>query len=236
MRTTHERTPSVGQDVIIRSIDSETEALLHSVLGGFLEIDLQFRPVLDGFTGGNVITHLSREADRMADELFEATGRPVPLIDASRQFDVDSGGMRPAAVLIEDFVESSTRLQDAMAGVQEWPKLHDGVRDLPSRRLVQLVVHHADLTRSWDAVSEEVGAVALSLLPHVMAAEIGDVRFVIRPAQAVVLRGSRDGSTEIAGDARSLLAWASGRLDDEADGVHLSSICIPRTPARRVWF
>lgn len=232
MSDPHGPESSFDQDVIIRSIDQETQALLDSVLGGFLEIDLQFEPVVEEFTGGNVITHLSREADRMADELFEATKRPVPPIDAERQYDLDPGGMRPAAVLIEDFVESSTRLQEAMAGVHDLSLLQDDVRDLPSRRLVQLVVHHADLTRSWDAVSDEVAATAVSQLTTVMAAELSNTRFVVQSDQALVSSSSGDGETVIAGEARTLLAWASGRMD----GVDSSTAVVRSAPARRVWF
>lgn len=232
MNIAHEATSAVDQDSVIRSIDRETQALLGSVLGGFLEIDLQFKPVLDGFTGGHVITHLSREADRMADELFEATGRPVPPIDAERQWDVDLGGLRPAAVLIEDFVESSARLQEAMAGVHDWSSLTDGIREIPGRRLVQLLVHHGDLERSWETIPEEDAAIAVSQLSTVLAAEVGDIRFVIQPDRPLVASEPGDGETVITGDARALLAWASGRIDgaDTSDAADLPGL------GRRTWF
>lgn len=222
----------IAQDDVVRSIDRETQALVGSVLGGFLEIDLQFAPVVEGFTGGHVITHLSREADRMADALLEATGHPVPPPDAERQWAIDPGGLRPAAVLIEDFIESSTRLQAAMSGVHDWSSLSDDVREVPARRLIQLVVHHADLQRSWESVSHEDAEVAVSWLSSVMAAEVGDLRLVVRPDQPLASSASVDGEEVIAGDARALLAWASGRLDHVNFGVAAD---LPPL-GRRVWF
>ncbi|MEJ7635515.1 maleylpyruvate isomerase N-terminal domain-containing protein [Aeromicrobium sp.] len=225
-------TLAVEQELVIRSIDRETQALLASVLGGFLEIDLQFAPVLDGFTGGHVITHLSREADRMADALLEATGLPVPPLDGERQWEVDPGGLRPAAVLIEDFVESSSRLKAAMAGVHDWSSLAHGVREVPARRLIQLVVHHADLQRSWESVSHEEAAVAVSRLSSVFAAEMSDLLFVVRPDQPLISSAREDGRTVLTGDARALLAWASGRLAQISSG---SAADLPPRD-RRVWF
>lgn len=211
MNNAPEPTAPADQALIARLVDLETEALLSSVLGGFLEIDLQFKPVVGQFTGGDVITHLSREADRMADKLFEATGRPVPLIDTERQYEIDLGGMRPAAVLIEDFVESSTRLRDAMTGVHDVSSLREDVRDLPARRLVQLVVHHADLGRPWDAISEEVAAIVV-------------IQLATAPAD--------DGAAVVTGDARALLAVTSGRVGGADSG---GAAVEPATP-RRIWF
>lgn len=232
MNNTPEPTAYVEHALISRLIDLETDALLHGVLGGFLEIDLQFKPVVDKFTGGNVITHLSREADRMADELFKATGRPIPLIDAQRQYEIDPGGMRPAAVLIEDFVESSTRLQEALAGVDDVTMLGDDIRDLPAQRLLQLVVHHADLGRSWDAIPEEVAAIAVTQLLSVVADEKDAIRFVVQPERALVSNTTDDGATAITGDARALLAWLTGRTDgtDSIVGAVLPAV------AHRIWF
>lgn len=221
---------AVAQDPVARSIDRETQALVESVLGGFLEIDLQFAPVVDDVTGGQVVTHLSREADRMADALLEATGRPVPPPDTERQWAIDPGGLRPAAVLIEDFIESSGRLQIAMAGVHDWSLLSDDLRVVPAKRLIQLVVHHADLQRSWESVSREDAAIAVSRLSSVMSDEVDDLRFVMQPDQPLA-SSVVDGQKVISGDARKLLAWASGRLIS----VEPALAGLP-APPRRVWF
>ena len=220
--------PIVNHETIIASVDRETAALLSSLLGGFLEIDLQGQPVLDEFTGGHVLTYLAREADRMADELLAATGRPVPPLDADRRWDVEQGGLRPGAVLIEDFVEASSRLTDAMEGVHDWSTLNATVSEIPGGRLVQLLVHHADLNRPWDSVPEQDARMALSQLPTIMPTELGDIRLVARSGQAPIVIHPNLVQTVIEGDPRALLSWASGRGD--STDANLPPI------SRRVWF
>ena len=221
----------IDQAAILRSLDRETSALLDRVLGEFLEIDLQGQSVIDGFTGGHVLTHLSREGDRMADELLEATGRAVPAFDAERRWDVEQGGLRPGAVLIEDFEESSERLRDAISGVDDWSSQDPAIRILPAQRLLQLVIHHADLTRPWNSVPEEDAAIALSQLPALMPEDLAGIRLVARPGLPLVSSTTDDGVAVVEGDPRSLLAWVSGR-GDVADTTE------PAIPAgrRRTWF
>lgn len=216
------------QQTIINTVDLETSALLNDLLGEFLEIDLQGQPVLDDLTGGHILTHLSREADRMADELLATTGRVLPPVDTARRWEVDQGGLRPGAVLIEDFVEASNRLEDALGGVHDWSTLSTGSSEIPGRRLVQLLVHHADLLRPWEAVPEKNATVALSQLPSIMPTEFGDVRFVARTGQKPSAQ-SILGQMVIEGDPRALLAWASGR------GAALVDANLPPIN-RRVWF
>ncbi len=155
----------------------------------------------------------------MADQFLAATGRPVPSGDPDRRWAVDRGGLRPGAVLIDDFIESSERLADAMEGVDDWSSLDRTTCDVPGRRLVQLLVHHADLTRGWDHVSEEVASIAVSLLPTVMPDELSGIRLVARPGRRTVVVESSVGQTVVEGDPRSLLAWASGRAETVEPGT-----------------
>jgi hypothetical protein len=198
------------EDAILHSLHRETAALIADLMGDFLEIDLQGEIVLDGLTGGHVLTYLSREADRMADEILAATGRRVPEPDLDRQWDVRYGGDRPGAVLLDDITESASRLDGAVAGVDDWCGLEAAIRDLPGRRLVQLIVHHADLGRPWTTLPEDDAEIAVTQLPRVMPAELAGIRLVVR-ASYEPTTSSGFGETVVEGDARSLLAWASGR-------------------------
>lgn len=218
----------VDHETIISTIDAETTALLDSLLGGFLGIDLQAEPVLDLFTGGHVLTHLAREADRMADELLAATERPIRPFDAERRWGVEYGGLRPGAVLIEDLGEASGRLEDALEGVDDWSTLDDACREIPARRLVQLLVHQADLHRPWDSVPEQHARVALARLPIVIP-ELSDIRLVARSHQTPTIAQPSDGQTVVEGDPRALLAWATGR-GDETIAANLPSL------SRRIWY
>ncbi|GAA1846141.1 maleylpyruvate isomerase family mycothiol-dependent enzyme [Agromyces salentinus] len=218
----------IDQPAIIEAVDRETAALLRRLLGGFLELDLQGEPLFDEVTGGHVLTHLSREADRMADELLAATGRPLPEYDADRRWDVERGGLRPGAVLIDDFIESSERLAAGMHGVQGWSSLDQTLRVLPTRRLVQLLIHHADLERPWEDVADTDAAIAVSFLPILMPTELSDIRLVARTGQDVVVAERNDDRTVIVGKPRDLLGWACGR-------THIMDETLPRLTFR-TWF
>ena len=197
--------------MVLQALDRETTSLLDAVLDEFLEIDLQGQLLIADFTGGHVLTHLAREADRMADDLLAATGREVPPPDADRQWSVDYGADRPGAVLIDDVTRSSERLRDALQGVDDWSSLSAPVRDIPARRLTQLLVHRADLGRSWEAVREGDAALVVSALPTLMPAELAGIRLVAQADEPLVLERTDESSTVVRGDSRSLLAWVSGR-------------------------
>jgi len=221
----------VDHDDLSRSLERETAVLLSRVLSEFLDLDLDRDPVLEDFTAGQVLTYLSREADRMADDILVATGTPLPPFDKDRRWDLERGGLRPGAVLIEDFVASSERLGDAIASVDDWSALPASVRGIPGRRLVQMIVHHADLRRPWDALPAEDAAIAVTLLPSVMPEELPDIPLVARAARVPVLVEASDGTRAIEGDPRMLLAWASGRpLHPDSIDASLPAL------SRRIWF
>ncbi|WP_374946056.1 hypothetical protein [Agreia sp.] len=221
----------VAHDEVLRSLERETAALLSRVLGEFLDLDLDREPVVENVTGGDLLTYLSREADRMADELLIAAGSPLPPYDSDRRWDLERGGLRPGAVLIEDFVESSERLRDAIADVQNWSALDAVIRGIPGRRLVQVIVHHADFRRPWSALATEDAAIAVTVLPSVLPEELAGISLVSLPGQPPVLVQTGKGMRAIEGDPRALLAWASGRTGND-DPIDAS---LP-DPGKRIWF
>lgn len=180
---------------VLAALERETDALLARVLEIFLEFDFLDHRLLELTSGGEVVTHLSREADRMADALAGATGQHLPPVDPERDWSLEQGGgLRPGAVLVHDLHESAARLTRALAGVDDWMPLEPGLRDIPARRLLQVVVHSVDLDRPWDSVPLEDAAVAAAQLPHVLAPELAGI-----PLPAT-------------DDPRVLLGWATGRI------------------------
>lgn len=220
-------------EAVLRALERETAVLLDRALTGFLEADFLEYSILDGrLTGGHVVTYLAREADRMTDALLVGIGAPAPPRDRDRQWELDEGGnLRPGAVLIDDLEVSARRLAEALALVDDWDTLPPDLRAIPGHRLVQVIVHHADLGRAWDDFDETDAAAAVAVLPVVLEAELAGFDLVIRP-EAAELRasGSDDGSAAISGRSRDLIAWATGRAAP-ADGVAAS----PRHPPLRVW-
>jgi hypothetical protein len=181
----------------------------------FLEYDFLDHNILDGrLTGGHIVTYLAREADRMADELLAATGQPVPAPDRSRRWELSEGGNeRPGAVLVDDIHESSARLSDAVASVPDWSALPDEIREIPAHRLLQLVVHLADLGRGWGQLADDDASVAASVLPEVLEQELSGYRLTARGPDSPLQCTRSNGVVSVAGAPRLLLAWATGRTD-----------------------
>lgn len=214
---------------VLSGLDAETEVLLTRMTNVFLEIDLQAEPVLGTHTGGEVLTHLAREADRMANALLEASDRPVPPTDMEREWGVSYGAHRPGAVLIDDITESAARLTEAIAGVEDWSAVGDAARAVPGQRLVQLVVHHCDLGRPWNEVDTTNAEVGLELLTTDMREELAGFTVVPQADQHITVT-TTDGASVIEGDARALLAWVATR----SAGSDAASSLPPLT--ERIWF
>lgn len=197
-------------ETVIGAVSEETAALLDGLLTGFLELDLQGQVVLEEFTAGHILTYLSREADRMTDEMLHAAGRPSMTPDPDRQWDMRYGADRPGAVLLDDAIESSACLDEAFAGVDDWSVISESARALPGRRLLQLLVHHADLGRSWSDVPVAVAELGVALIPSLLHEDLEGISLITRPNSGIVAREDANG-TVIEGDPRQLIAWASGR-------------------------
>lgn len=228
-------------NALLPALQRESAFLLDYSLEVFLEIDFLAHNILEGrLTAGHVVTYLAREADRMADELLAATGQLVPEPDRIRRWEIAEGGNeRPGAVMVDDIHESTARLQDAVASVPDWSSLSDDVRGIPARRLLQLVIHLADLGRAWDSLADDDATAAASVLPKILGQELAAYRLTIdesaqrlswSDADADADAGAgADGIVEVSGPARLLLAWATGRTEGLELATHLP------LPTLRVW-
>ena len=172
---------------------------------------------LQGWSAGYVVTYLAREGDRMADVLLASTGRAVPEFDSDRRWDLERGSLRPGAVLIDDLHESAERLRLALGGVEDWSSLDDETRAIPSRRLLQVLIHGADLGLDWQAVSVDDAERALAAFEHVREIERTGILLVSdRASERLTVSTTMGGDTVVAGPPLRLLAWATGR-DSVAD-------------------
>lgn len=119
--------------------------------------DMRAPSVLPGWTVGHVLTHLARNADAHARRLAGAlVGEDVPKYrhgQEQRVNEIESGALRPAAVIIADLDASQTKLEDIFEHslVAGWPNggfLGDGkygVAGCPAHRLREVEMHHVDL-------------------------------------------------------------------------------------------
>ena len=224
----------VAQETVVSALHRETQAMLERSLDALWTADFNAESRLAGWSVGHVATYLARQADEMSDRLLVATGHPVPEFDAERRWDLERGSLRPGAVLIDDLHESADRLTSALAGVPDWAALDDGTRALPGRRLLQVLVHGADLGRDWQSVSVDDAELAVALLARLRADELAGIRLIpVRDSEQLTVSTATETDTVVEGPPRALLAWATGRPADSPAGAQGETL--PRL-SRVLWY
>ena len=205
----------VTQEAVISALDRQTRAMLERSLDALWSADFNAESQLTGWSAGYVATYLARQADEMTDRLLVATGRPVPEFDADRRWDLEPGSLRPGAVLIDDLHESADRLESALAGIEDWTPLDDQTQAIPGRRLLQVLVHGADLGRDWATVPTDDAELALAVLARLRADELTGIRLMpVHDVEHLEVSEADDGNTVAQGPPGALLAWATGRRAD----------------------
>ena len=205
----------VSQQAVVSALDRQTRAMLERSLDALWTADFNAESQLEGWSAGYVATYLARQADEMADRLLVATGRPVPEFDADRRWDLEPGSLRPGAVLIDDLHESADRLASSLVGIEDWKPLDDQTQAIPGRRLLQVLVHGADLGRDWATVPTDDAELALAVLARLRPDELTGIRLMpVRDGEHLTVRTANDGDTIVEGPPHALLAWATGRADD----------------------
>ena len=217
-------------DATLRALARQSQALIDYALDEFLRFDFLDYNILGGrLTGGQVVTYLAREADRLADELLVATGQIVPEPDHVRRWQIAEGGSeRPGAVMVDDIQKSSERLRETVASVPDWSALPHEVQEVPAHRLLQLVIHLVDLGRPWNLLDDDDAAAATAALPVVLGHELSSYRMTVTDGETITWT-DQGGVIEVSGPARMLLAWATGRTDAFQLPADLP------TPTLRVW-
>lgn len=214
--------PDLG--AVLDALSKESRILVDRALSEFLDTDFLEYDVLDGrLTKGHVMTQLAREGDRMADELLAASGRVVPPVDRGRRWEIGEGGeLRPGAVLIDDLHVAVERLAEALDGIPDWRALPAEVVAIPSRRLLQLVVHHHDLGRPWSELDGATAVVAVAALPTVLAEALAATELHVDESTSGPQVSTGGGRRTVTGPSRAILAWATGRPlpDSPSDDPH----------------
>ena len=223
----------VTEQAVLSALDRETHAMLERSLDALWTADFNAESQLEGWSAGYVATYLARQADEMADALLAATGRTVPEFDADRRWDLERGSLRPGAVLIDDLHESADRLASALEGVGDWTTIDAETRDIPARRLLQVLVHGADLGRDWGTVSIDDAELAVALLARLRADELDGIRLIpLRDSEHLEVTEADDGDTVAQGPPGALLAWATGR---RADSETVAPSGAPSQRDRLLW-
>lgn len=205
---------------------------------------------LPGWTRGHVLTHLARNADGFRNLLtWAGTGNETPMYpsEEARARDVEEGAGRSAAKIAADLQVSAAALAAAAQGLPApaWDALvaRRGVsfpaREIPSRRLAELEIHHVDLDAGYRPADWPASFVAANLVrvardfagradaPALLACPDGlDAVYPIGPvapdpadpdpadldpASTGLGRTDRASQVTVSGPPAALLAWLIGR-------------------------
>jgi len=199
--------------------------------------------LLPGWTRGHVLTHVARNADGLANLLrWARTGTQTPMYAsrAARDADIEAGAGRGAAALAEDVRDSAAAFAGEAARVPDdaWTvpvRVLVGspfpAREVLSRRLSEIEIHHVDLAagchpRDWprDFVIASLPRIAGSFYGRddvpacLLRPDGGGDPLRIGPAGVGVAAEARqtepggDGSAlTVDGPAWALMAWLLGR-------------------------
>lgn len=212
-------------------LDVETAKLLATV-DTLTDEDVAEPSLCPGWTRGHVVTHLARNAESLVRLVIWArTGVRTPQYPspASRDADIDEGAPRPAADQLADLHRACDLVRDGLAALAlplatpevEMSSGPADPRDLPRRRLNEVVLHHLDLLSGFTLTDAHPLAVADLL--DLAVGRLG--RDPAAPALTLVSDEGdryvvRGGGPEVRGTAAALLGWLTRGLTDEirADG------------------
>ncbi len=223
--TTGSTTGSLAIPNLVEMVVASTRYL--GALSDLADDDMRAPSLLPGWTRGHVVTHLARNADAFCNLLHWAeSGEPHYMYESQerRDADIEAGAGRSAHDLRVDasaaagrFVQAINELdvahEDAMVA-----RAPGGVpfpaRDIASRRLIEVQVHHADLdcgfTRAdWDTAFCDL------LLSRVVDDRADGPAMVLRSTDTggVWKYGVQGQGATIEGRSCDLAWWVIGRGD-----------------------
>ncbi len=214
---------------LVQRIDVATARVLATV-ARITDEQAREPSALPGWSRGHVLTHLSRNADGLANLLIWArTGVVTPQYPSMevRDHQIATGADRPARELIVDFAYSATAFGSEAAQLRDvdWAAEVSGIRGAPHpawytlwRRLSELEIHHVDLDAGYRPV-DWPPEFARECLQRAVSSFAGP------DSPAALLRVADNGAeyrigppeqaptVTITGPSHALLAWLVGRSD-----------------------
>ncbi len=206
-------------------------SLLMRTAAGLDDESIRVASLCHGWTRAHVLSHISRNADALANLVsWAVTGTPRAMYDSpeARDADIEAGSTRGAEEIFTDLEDSAARFASAATGLAGAPEqveveMRAGRRvlggQLPTLRLMEVVFHHVDLEAGYTFADADPGFVK-------RATSVAVGRFSARDqAPSITLRsdeGDRwsigDGAQEVTGSNAALLLWLA-----RGDGARVSS-------------
>lgn len=187
--------------------------------------DMRAPSLLPGWTRGHVVTHLARNADALGNLIHGAEAGEQLFMYASpeqRDADIEAGEGRSAHDLRVDASASAGRFIQA---INELDVRHEDTpvarapgtptfpaRDVATLRLIEVVVHHADMGLDYTHDDWDTDLAHL-LLDRVLEDRAGGPAIVLRASDSpgVWRYGVAGQGPDITGSARDLAWWVLGR-------------------------
>jgi maleylpyruvate isomerase len=217
----------------------ETDLLL-ATAAALDDQSIRVASLCQGWTRAHVLSHLARNADALGNLVsWAVTGTPVAMYESqtSRDGDIAAGSSRSAQEVFTDVVQSAARFAStapSLAGPPEHVEveMRQGRKvlggQLPTLRLLEVVIHHVDLNAGYTFSDTDPGFVkrAISNAVQRLSRSAG--------VPAVTLRGDNadtwsmgQGTQEVSGTNSALLLWLA-----RGDGNRLrSQQALPELPA-----
>ncbi|MEP7193251.1 MAG: maleylpyruvate isomerase family mycothiol-dependent enzyme [Actinomycetota bacterium] len=193
-----------------------------------------------GWTRAHVLSHIARNADGLGNLAgWAITGTPAAMYASpeARDADVAAGSTRGAREIITDLRESAARFASAAEGLAGPPEhaeveMRGGRKvlggQLPTLRLLEVVIHHVDLDAGYTFADADPGFVRRAINNAVQRMKTRD------QVPAVSLHGDNGdtwsigtGTQEVTGTNPGLLLWLA-----RGDGAGVSSQdALPELPA-----
>ncbi|NMM22713.1 MAG: maleylpyruvate isomerase family mycothiol-dependent enzyme [Phycicoccus sp.] len=217
----------------------ETSLLMRTAAG--LDDDAMRRPSLcDGWTRAHVLSHIARNADGLGNlASWAVTGTPRAMYDSpeARDADIAAGATRSAQEIRTDLEDSAARFAAAAGGLAGAPEefeveMRGGRKvlggQLPTLRLMEVVIHHVDLDAGYTFADTDPGFVKRAVANSVS-------RMTVKAdAPSVTLR-SQEGDTWTIGDGRQVVTGSNAALLlwlTRGNGAELASnAALPRLPS-----
>jgi maleylpyruvate isomerase len=195
-------------------------ALLVATAASLDDESVRAASLCQGWTRAHVLTHIARNADGLANLVsWAVTGTPVAMYDSpqARERDIEAGATRRVDQIGEDLVDSASRFASAAAGLAGPPE-HREVQmrtgrtvlggQLPTLRLLEVVIHHVDLDAGYTFADADPGFVRRAISNAV------DRISAKGHAPAITLRGEdghtwpiAGGAVDVTGSNAALLLW-----------------------------
>jgi maleylpyruvate isomerase len=206
-------------------------SLLMRTAAGLDDEAINVPSLCEGWTRAHVLSHLARNADALGNLVgWAVTGTPRAMYDSpeARDADIAAGSTRDAHEIFTDLEDSAARFATAATGLAGAPEqveveMRRGIKvlagRLPTLRLMEVVVHHADLDAGYTFADTDPGFVKRAMAISVERMKASG------KAPSVTLTGDEgetwsidDGHQVVTGSNAALLLWLT-----RGDGVGVSS-------------